>query len=105
MSTSKMIKATMDKNVTEKDVEEILDKSYFLMHTIKEPIFPKDVYSVGEVATLLHKSEDTIFKLARREQNPFPIRYFERSTRGGIVLRDEMLDWLKHSTRLASEKE
>lgn len=71
---------------------------YFLLRQIDEPILLQDVYSVNQAARLLHISPDRLRSFAKRDNNPFPLRYFKNGARGSFVLRDEFIGWLKSET-------
>ena len=59
---------------------------------------PQDVYTVNEVALLLHVSPDRLRSFAKRDNDPFPIRHFRNGARGSFVLRGELIAWLTKST-------
>ena len=61
------------------------------------PIPIKDRYTPVEAATLLRMSRGKLFDLAKRKEDPFPIRRLEKAQRGSIVFRDEMLDWARRN--------
>lgn len=79
-------------------------QAYFLMKLVREPVIPEDVYSVEEVARLLHISPDRVRSFAARDNNPLPIRHFKGGARGSLVLGDELIDWLKTNTVSAVEE-
>ena len=58
-------------------------QAYFLMKLVREPVIPEDVYSVEEVARLLHISPDRVRSFAARDNNPLPsaISRAERAAR------------------------
>lgn len=64
---------------------------------IKQPVPVQDVYNVYEVAELLSMSKNKVWKLARRSQDPLPMRRLPGQRRGSIALRDELLDWAKRN--------
>ena len=59
---------------------------------------PQDVYTVDEVARLLHVSPDRLRSFAKRDNSPFPIRRFCNGARGSFILRGELIDWLVKNT-------
>ena len=61
---------------------------------IKQPVPVQDVY---EVAELLSMSKNKVWKLARRSQDPLPMRRLPGQRRGSIAFRDELLDWAKRN--------
>lgn len=63
----------------------------------------KDVYTVAEAAGVIGVSEKFLYKLSKCDVEPFPVRMLPGRVRGGIVLRDEMLDWLKDCAPLVAE--
>lgn len=65
---------------------------------------PQDVYTVDEVARLLHVSPDRLRSFAKRDNNPFPIRRFCNGARGSFILRSELIDWLVKNTVSAEDK-
>lgn len=69
-----------------------------LVKKFREYVIPQDVYSVGEVARLLHISPDRVRSFAKRDNHPLPIRHFKGGARGSFVLRDELIDWLVKNT-------
>lgn len=75
-----------------------------LAKKFKEYVIPQDVYSVDEVARLLHISPDRVRSFAKRDNDPLPIRHFKGGARGSLVLRDELIDWLVKNTVSAVEE-
>lgn len=73
-------------------------RAYFLMKIMREPVIPEDFYSVDEVARLLHISPDRVRSFAKRDNNPLPIRHFEKGARGSIIVRKELIDWVIENT-------
>lgn len=69
-----------------------------LAKKFREYVIPHDVYSVDEVARLLHISPDRVRSFAKRDNDPLPIRRFKGGARGSFVLRGELIDWLVEST-------
>lgn len=65
---------------------------------------PQDVYTVDEVARLLHVSPDRLRSFAKRDNSPFPIRRFCNGARGSFVLRGELIDWLVKNTISAEDE-
>lgn len=63
----------------------------------KQPIPVQDVYNVYEVAELLSMSKNKVWKLAKRPQDPLPMRRLPGQRRGSIAFRDELLDWAKRN--------
>lgn len=64
---------------------------------IKQPVPVQDVYNAYEVAELLSMSKNKVWKLARRSQDPLPMRRLPGQRRGSIAFRDELLDWAKRN--------
>ena len=77
----------------------------YLVKKFREYVIPQDVYSVGEVARLLHISPDRVRSFAKRDNHPLPIRHFKGGARGSFVLRDELIDWLVTNTISAVDEE
>ncbi len=69
----------------------------------RNDVFPKDVYTVAEAAAVIGVSDKLLYRLSRSEDGPFPVRMLPGRVRGGIVLRDEMLEWLKDCAPLVAE--
>lgn len=69
----------------------------------RNDVFPKDVYTVAEAAAVIGVSEKFLYKLSKVGDEPFPVRMLPGRVRGGIVLRDEMLEWLKDCAPLVAE--
>lgn len=69
-----------------------------LGETLAKYVPPQDVYTVDEVARLLHVSPDRLRSFAKRDNSPFPIRHFANGARGSFVLRSELIDWLVKNT-------
>ena len=65
---------------------------------------PQDVYTVDEVARLLHVSPDRLRSFAKRDNRPFPIRRFCNGARGSFILRCELIDWLVKNTISAEDE-
>ena len=59
--------------------------------------------TVPELAKEGHKSADRLYELARREEDPLPVRYMD-GDRYGVILVDEFAAWLKRNGRLYNER-
>ena len=57
----------------------------------------KDIYTVEEAATLMHVNVSSVYRMAKEGTDPFPIRRMESKKRGGIVMRDEMRQWIERN--------
>jgi hypothetical protein len=78
--------------------EERVNKNVYLVSLVREPVFPKDAYTVNEVARLLCISRNRVMGYANRPRNPLPLRRWENGARGSFVLRDELIEWLRENT-------
>lgn len=78
--------------------EERVNKNVYLISLVREPVFPKDAYTVNEVARLLCISRNRVMGYATRPRNPLPLRRWENGARGSFVLRDELIEWLRQNT-------
>lgn len=88
MTTGEGSQATVALELWKKAIVEMLAKY----------VPPQDVYTVDEVARLLHVSPDRLRSFAKRDNSPFPIRRFRNGARGSFVLRSELVDWLVKNT-------
>lgn len=70
---------------------------------IRSSIGTKPVYSVKDLAFLLGKSEDSIYKLSRQMPNPLPLRELTGTKRGKYVIHDEFMAWFDRATRLVPD--
>lgn len=73
-----------------------------LNNLIRSSIGAKPVYSAKDLALLLGKSEDSIYKLGRQMPNPLPLRELKGAKRGKYVTHDEFMAWFELATRLVS---
>jgi hypothetical protein len=78
--------------------EERVNKNVYLISLVREPVFPKDAYTVNEVARLLCISRNRVMGYATRPRDPLPLRRWKNGTRGNFVLRDELIEWLRENT-------
>lgn len=62
-----------------------------------------DFYTAEEAALLIHVSTTRIYELAKRPTDPFPIRRFDWKKRGSIVIREELIDWVRRNAQLITE--
>lgn len=67
------------------------------VRTAKIPVFMQDTYNADETAVLLNISVNRIYELSRRECDPLPLRCLPTQTRGYIVLRTELIEWIKRN--------
>lgn len=70
----------------------------------KLPIPIQDIYSAQEAATLLGIRVARIRDLAKRKEDPFPLRRLQGMHRGSIVFRDELLEWARNNFNLIGNK-
>lgn len=73
------------------------------MRLVQQPVLPQDVYSVNEVAKLLGMDKKRVYNYSRMPRNPLPLRKWPNGGRGAIVLRDELIEWLRDYTVLPEE--
>ena len=59
--------------------------------------------TVPDLAREWHKSTDTIYALAARENDPLPVRYMDGDRYGGVLV-SEFEAWLRRNTRLFRER-
>lgn len=68
---------------------------------ITQPDLPlvqrKDFYTPHEAAALLGISVKRVWAMARRDEDPFPLRRLIAMKRGTIVFHDELLSWMKRN--------
>lgn len=70
-----------------------------------DPYMPiKDIYTPNEAAALLRMSRGKLFQLAKRSEDPLPLRRLDTSQRGTIVFRDELIVWAKRNYKLLSTR-
>lgn len=60
--------------------------------------------TVTELADSWGTNPDKLHEYARRESDPLPIRYIKGKTRYGIVMVEEVNEWLLRNTVLANER-
>lgn len=58
------------------------------------PFAIKDIYTITEASRILHVSETKLYELSRRPVDPFPARRFTFKSRGALLVRDELLEWV-----------
>jgi len=51
-----------------------------------------------------HVSADRLYELAKRENDPLPLRYIGENSRYGQILVSEFTDWVKRNGVLANER-
>ena len=61
------------------------------------------ITTVPDLAREWHKSTDTLYALAAREDDPLPVRYLEGDRYGGVLV-NEFESWLKRNTKLFNER-
>ena len=59
--------------------------------------------TVPDLAREGHKSADRLYELARRAEDPLPLRFID-GDRYGVVLVDEFAAWVKRNGRLMNER-
>jgi hypothetical protein len=59
-----------------------------------------ETYSAEEACRVAHISRDLMYRLARDEDDPFPLRYYDCKVRDGFVLRGELIEWIKRNTAI-----
>ena len=57
-----------------------------------------DTYTAEQAAKIAHLSRGDMYKLSKDEVDPFPLRYYRSKTREGLVLREELFEWIKRNT-------
>lgn len=72
-----------------------------IIESKKEAVIPvQDVYTAAEAATLLCISKNKIYELAKRPEDPFPLRRMKGYKRSGIIIREELIEWAKRNYEL-----
>lgn len=71
-----------------------------LILLVRNSVATKPIYSVKDLANLLGKSEDSIYKLSRQMPNPLPLREFTGTKRGKYIAHNEFMEWFDRATRL-----
>jgi len=59
--------------------------------------------TIPDIAREGHMSADTLYALARRDNDPFPLRYLD-GARYGQVLISEADEWFRRNGKLANER-
>ena len=62
-----------------------------------------EFYTVEQAARLIHVSLPRVYELAKRDDDPFPARRFPWKKKGSLVIRDELVDWVRRNARLIGE--
>ena len=61
--------------------------------------------TIPELAKKAHKDPDRLRQMARRRDDPLPLRFLPGDDRYGVVLESEMDEWVRRNGRLYNEKE
>ncbi len=61
-----------------------------------------ETYTAEEACRVAHISRDLMYRLAKDEDDPFPLRYYNCKVRDGLVIRDELLEWIKRNTAIGA---
>lgn len=62
-----------------------------------------EFYTVDEAARLIHVSLPRVYELARRPSDPFPARRFDWKKKGAIVIREELIEWVRRNAQMINE--
>ncbi len=62
------------------------------------------IYTMSEVASILHVNCSYLYELTHLEHDPFPARIFYWKKQGLFVLQDELFDWVKRNAPLRDER-
>lgn len=75
-------------------------------YDIPQSICPqiKDIYTPIEAASILRMSRGKLFELAKRKDDPLPLKRLGTSQRGTIVFRDELIEWAKRNYKLLNAR-
>lgn len=57
----------------------------------------QDIYSIQEAAALLCISRNKVYELAKRSDDPLPVRRLKGYQRSSIVIREELIEWAKRN--------
>lgn len=88
-------------NETKKNIKIIIlspddDARMLVIPLLREPVLMQDVCQPDQAIRLLHISKKRFYELANLEQrNPSPTHNYGPGKRGTIILREELLEWLK----------
>ena len=60
--------------------------------------------TVRQLADETGWDERSIYEYARDKSDPLPIYYVRQRMRGGVLIADEVSEWIRRNSRLYSEK-
>lgn len=60
----------------------------------------KDIYTIAEVAEILHVNKQLVYQLAKLEEDPLPARRLKYKAREYLVIRQELNEWIERNAPL-----
>ena len=63
----------------------------------------KDVYTPEEVAQILHVNKQMVYELIRLPVDPIPARQLKFKSRGYLIMREELNEWIRKNAPLLEE--
>lgn len=63
-----------------------------------------EIFGIDEACAMLRISRDSMYRLAKDPNDPFPIRRIGGKTRDGIVLHDELVAWVERNSVIGSPR-
>lgn len=63
-----------------------------------------EIFGTDEACAMLRISRDSMYRLAKDPNDPFPIRRIGGKTRDGIVLHDELVAWVERNSVIGSPR-
>ena len=60
----------------------------------------KDIYTLEEVAHILHIGKQLAYALVKLKDDPLPVRQLKYKTRGYLVTRQELNEWIERNAPL-----
>lgn len=64
----------------------------------------KDIYTLEEVAQILHIGKQLAYALVKLKDDPLPARQLKYKTRGYLVTRQELNEWVERNAPLLHEE-
>lgn len=65
----------------------------------------KDIYTIEEVAEMLHINKQLAYELIKLPEDPLPARKLKFRTRGYLVIRHELNKWVERNAPLLRSSE
>ena len=64
-----------------------------------------DYMTIRQLADETGWDEKNIYAYARDASDPLPVYYVKQRQRGGVVIVEEVSEWIRRNSRLYSEKD